>query len=118
MKRRKFIAVLAGAAAMPLAARAQQPAMPVIGFFRSGEARKSILDTFSTVSTQSGHGHISDARAWLRKGGILTPAGSGGEALCSVPWCRVFHTGKIRLVKQYARPHLNLITGTAWPADD
>ena len=67
--------------------------------------------------TQSGHGHISDARAWLRKGGILTPAGSGGEALCSVPWCRVFHTGKIRLVKQYARPHLNLIIGTAWPAD-
>jgi putative ABC transport system substrate-binding protein len=44
MRRREFIAGLADAAAWPLAARAQQPKMPVIGYATQDRQARRIFD--------------------------------------------------------------------------
>src|SRR5262245_26582587 len=57
IERRKFLATLGGAAAWPLAARAQQPAMPVIGFIGGSSAENSVkrLEAFRKGLRDTGY---------------------------------------------------------------
>jgi putative tryptophan/tyrosine transport system substrate-binding protein len=100
VKRREFITLLSGAAAAwPLAGRAQQPAMPVIGFL-------------GTISEAQSHGQVTAFRRGLSQVGF----DEGRNVAFEFRWAEGRYERLPAMAAELARRPVALILANAPPA--
>jgi ABC-type uncharacterized transport system substrate-binding protein len=145
MRRREFLGVLGGVAvACPLAARAQEPAMPVVGFLRSTAAATSahFVDAFRQGLNEAGFvegQNVSMEYRWadnqldrlpamaadlvrlqvalIIANGVAAPAAKAATATIPIVFTTGFDPVRTGLVNSLSRPEAN-ITGVVFTVTD